>query len=193
MIRLGFCIGSASRHQESYTWKTRQGGRPIDTRPQISDSNIPTGSNIWSQIPKGYSIRRHTDWLTDCRSPSNFDFDSQQDDSDQFRPSTAGKSFKARVSLKKKCAYCITSTNKIAHRLLSRIICVVVVYRAYTNTLHRLHSSSSNPHKAIPVGLWDVKNPRLSAVPWISLHWVTATSAITPLPWSIRHNEELLG
>jgi hypothetical protein len=25
--------------------------RPIDTIPQISDSNIPTGNNIWSQDP----------------------------------------------------------------------------------------------------------------------------------------------
>jgi hypothetical protein len=42
---------------------SRQRGRPIDTRPQVSDSNIPTGSNIWSQVPQGYSIPRHTDWL----------------------------------------------------------------------------------------------------------------------------------
>jgi hypothetical protein len=44
-----------------------QRGRPIDTRPQISDSNSPTGSNIWSQVPQGYSIPRHTDWLTISR------------------------------------------------------------------------------------------------------------------------------
>jgi hypothetical protein len=43
---------------------SRQRGRPIDVRPQISD-NIPTGNNIWSQVPQGYSIPRHTDWLTD--------------------------------------------------------------------------------------------------------------------------------
>jgi hypothetical protein len=34
---------------------------PIETRPQISDSNIPTGSNIWSRVPQGCSISRHTD------------------------------------------------------------------------------------------------------------------------------------
>jgi hypothetical protein len=27
----------------------------------FSDSNIPTGSNIWSQVPQGCSIPRHTD------------------------------------------------------------------------------------------------------------------------------------
>jgi hypothetical protein len=49
---------------------------------------------------------------------------------DQFRPSAAGEIFKARVSVKEKCVDGIagmTSTNKIVHRLLSRIICVVVV------------------------------------------------------------------
>jgi hypothetical protein len=43
---------------------SRQRGRPTETRPQISDSNIPTGSNIWSQVPQGCSIPRHTDRLT---------------------------------------------------------------------------------------------------------------------------------
>jgi hypothetical protein len=43
---------------------SRQRGRPIDTRPQISDSNTPTGNNIWSQVPQGYSIPRHSDRLT---------------------------------------------------------------------------------------------------------------------------------
>jgi hypothetical protein len=43
---------------------SRQRGRPKDTRSQISDSNIPTGNNTWSQVPKGWSIPRHTDWLT---------------------------------------------------------------------------------------------------------------------------------
>jgi hypothetical protein len=42
---------------------SRQRGRPTDTRPQISDSNIPTGSNIWSLVPQGCLIPRHTDWL----------------------------------------------------------------------------------------------------------------------------------
>jgi hypothetical protein len=42
-------------------------GRPTDTRPQISDSNIPIGSNIWSQVPQGCSIPRHIDWLTVSR------------------------------------------------------------------------------------------------------------------------------
>jgi hypothetical protein len=46
---------------------SRQRGRLIDTRPQLSDSNIPTGSNIWSQVPQGCSTPRHTDWLTDRR------------------------------------------------------------------------------------------------------------------------------
>jgi hypothetical protein len=32
-----------------------------ETIPQISDSNLPTGSDIWSQIPHGYSIPKHTD------------------------------------------------------------------------------------------------------------------------------------
>jgi hypothetical protein len=39
---------------------SRQRGRPTDTRPQISDSNIPTGKNLWSQVPQGYSIPRHS-------------------------------------------------------------------------------------------------------------------------------------
>jgi hypothetical protein len=45
-----------------------QTGRPTETRPQISDINTPTGSNIWSQVPQGCSIPRHADWLTDCQS-----------------------------------------------------------------------------------------------------------------------------
>jgi hypothetical protein len=50
---------------EVNSFKTsRQRGRPTETRPQSSDSNIPTGSNIWSQVPQGCSIPRHTDWLT---------------------------------------------------------------------------------------------------------------------------------
>jgi hypothetical protein len=46
---------------------SRQRGRPTETGPQISDSNIPTGSNIWSKVPQGCSIPRHTDWLTVSR------------------------------------------------------------------------------------------------------------------------------
>jgi hypothetical protein len=46
---------------------SHQRGRPTDTRPQISDSNIPTGSNIWSQVPQGCSIPRHADLLTVSR------------------------------------------------------------------------------------------------------------------------------
>jgi hypothetical protein len=33
-------------------------------KTQISDSNIPTGSNIWSQVPRRCSIPRHTEWPT---------------------------------------------------------------------------------------------------------------------------------
>jgi hypothetical protein len=43
----------------------RQRGRPIDTRLRISDDKIRTGSNIWSQVPQGRSIPRHSDSLTD--------------------------------------------------------------------------------------------------------------------------------
>jgi hypothetical protein len=32
---------------------SRQRGGQIDTRLQISDSNIPTENNIWSQVPQG--------------------------------------------------------------------------------------------------------------------------------------------
>jgi hypothetical protein len=39
---------------------SRQRGRPTETRPQISDSNIPTGSNIWWQVLQGCSIPRLT-------------------------------------------------------------------------------------------------------------------------------------
>jgi hypothetical protein len=42
---------------------SRQRGRPIDTRPQISVSNIPTGNNIRLQVPQGCSIPRHTNIL----------------------------------------------------------------------------------------------------------------------------------
>jgi hypothetical protein len=44
---------------------SRQRGLPAEIRAQISDSNIPTGSNIWSQVPQGCSIPRHIDWLID--------------------------------------------------------------------------------------------------------------------------------
>jgi hypothetical protein len=47
---------------------SRQRGRPTETRQKISDSNIPTGSNIWSQVPQGCSIPRHADWPTDRQS-----------------------------------------------------------------------------------------------------------------------------
>jgi hypothetical protein len=40
----------------------RQRGSPTETRPQISDSNVPTGSNIWSQVPEW---ARNRDTLTD--------------------------------------------------------------------------------------------------------------------------------
>jgi hypothetical protein len=43
---------------------SRHRGCPIDTRQQISDTNLQTGSNIWSQDPQGCSIPRHTDWPT---------------------------------------------------------------------------------------------------------------------------------
>jgi hypothetical protein len=53
------------------TLASRQRGRPTYTSPQISDSNIPTGNNIWSQVPQRCSIPGHndwlTDWLTDCQ------------------------------------------------------------------------------------------------------------------------------
>jgi hypothetical protein len=50
-----------------------------------------------------------------------------QDDLDEFRRQQQAR---ARVSLNKKCVDCITGitgTNKIMHRLLPRIICVVLV------------------------------------------------------------------
>jgi hypothetical protein len=34
----------------------------------LDKADIPTGSNIWSQVPQGCSIPRHTNWLTDCQS-----------------------------------------------------------------------------------------------------------------------------
>jgi hypothetical protein len=43
---------------------SRQRGRPTQTGPLISDSNIPTGNTIWSQVPQGYSITRHAGWMT---------------------------------------------------------------------------------------------------------------------------------
>jgi hypothetical protein len=57
---------------------SRQRGRPTETRPQISDSNLPTGINICSKV-KGCSIPRHTDWPTVSRKvTSNFEFSSVQ-------------------------------------------------------------------------------------------------------------------
>jgi hypothetical protein len=62
-----------SRSVIRFLWGTNsnssspQRGRPIDTRPQISDSSIPTGNNIWLQVPQGCSIPRHTDWLAVSR------------------------------------------------------------------------------------------------------------------------------
>jgi hypothetical protein len=40
---------------------SRQRGRITEARPQLSDSNNPTGSNTWPQVPQGSSIPRHTD------------------------------------------------------------------------------------------------------------------------------------
>jgi hypothetical protein len=58
---------------------SRQRECPTETRPQISDRNIPTGSNIWSQVPQGCSIPRHIDRLTVSRkvtSTSTFNLSS---------------------------------------------------------------------------------------------------------------------
>jgi hypothetical protein len=49
---------------------SRHRGRHTERIPQLSDSNIPTGSNIWSQVPQGCSTSRHTDWLTDWPTDS---------------------------------------------------------------------------------------------------------------------------
>jgi hypothetical protein len=58
---------------------SRQRVRPTETRPQISDSNTPTGSNIWSQVLQGCSIPRHTDRLTVSRKvTSTFDLGKGQ-------------------------------------------------------------------------------------------------------------------
>jgi hypothetical protein len=55
---------------------SRQKGRPTETRPQLSDSILPTGSNIWSQVPKRAG---HQDILTDWPSVvSNFNFDFEK-------------------------------------------------------------------------------------------------------------------
>jgi hypothetical protein len=43
---------------------SRQRGRPTETRPKISDSNISTGSNIWCKSHKG-ALDTKTYWLTD--------------------------------------------------------------------------------------------------------------------------------
>jgi hypothetical protein len=48
---------------------SRQIGRPIDIRPQISDINIPTSGR------KSHKGTRYQDMLADCQSQSNFDFD----------------------------------------------------------------------------------------------------------------------
>jgi hypothetical protein len=50
---LSDCTADPSSHQR---------GHPIETRPQLSDSNLPTGSNIWSQVPE---LAQHQDILTD--------------------------------------------------------------------------------------------------------------------------------
>jgi hypothetical protein len=44
---------------------SRQRGRPTETRQQLPNSNVPTGSNIWSQVPEW---ARHEDILTDRQS-----------------------------------------------------------------------------------------------------------------------------
>jgi hypothetical protein len=49
---------------------SRQRGRPTKTRQQISENNLPTDSNIWSQVPEW---ARYLDIMTD-----NFDFDSHR-------------------------------------------------------------------------------------------------------------------
>jgi hypothetical protein len=55
-----------------------QKGRPTETRTQLSDSNLPTESNIWSQFPEW---ARHqdmlTDWPTVSRKVTKIDFDLQ--------------------------------------------------------------------------------------------------------------------
>jgi hypothetical protein len=44
----------------------RRRGRPTDTRQQLSDSNLPTRSNVWSQVSEwAWHQDILTDWLTD--------------------------------------------------------------------------------------------------------------------------------
>jgi hypothetical protein len=84
---------------------SRQRGRPIDTRLQISDSNIPTGNNIWSQAPQVYSIPKHTvsRKVTSTSTVSEMPRTSQLDNADQSACRyTAGQIAKAQVSLRKK-------------------------------------------------------------------------------------------
>jgi hypothetical protein len=66
LVREGALLEEERKYCHSKKVKSgRQRGRPTEIRLQISDSNIPTGSNILSQVPQGWSIPRHTDWLTD--------------------------------------------------------------------------------------------------------------------------------
>jgi hypothetical protein len=142
--------------------------RSIDTRPQISDSNIPTRNTVWSQVPQWCSIPRHIDWLTVSRKVTSTST-LQQDDLDQFRPSAAGKVFKARVSLPViqsthfffsdtralKCVDCITGTtgtNKIVHRLNQELFEWWLFHhlQSSTNNPHRLHSFNGSQRASEP-------------------------------------------
>jgi hypothetical protein len=142
IVTSGFCIGFASRDQRNYTWKTLQSK---DTRPQISDNNLQAGSNIWSQVPQGCSIPRHTDWLSVVKwlwlrlarrlGPVSKLVHSRTD-----HQGSSVTSEEARTD-------CITSINKVVHQLISRIICVVVVIEPTP-----IHSIAYIHHPATPTG-----------------------------------------
>jgi hypothetical protein len=44
---------------------SRQRGHPTETRQQLSENNLQTESNIWSQVPEW---AQYLDILTDCQS-----------------------------------------------------------------------------------------------------------------------------
>jgi hypothetical protein len=52
-----------------------QRGRPTKIRQQLSENNLRTESNIWSQVPEW---ARYPDILTDRQLQRDFDFDMEE-------------------------------------------------------------------------------------------------------------------
>jgi hypothetical protein len=156
---------------------SRQRGRPTETGSKIFDSNIPTGSNIWSQVPQRRSTPRHTDWLTVSRKvTSNFETRKCRDRITwEFAVAVSQFEWNRRRPARKHRSWGIhgaeisrQATNGEDIALWEQLACAVIIYKVCKATrplrLLVLKKKWSYPRNGPrrPIGLWDVEDPTLS-------------------------------